>query len=273
METIYQPRRLDLVSFSKEEKMRIDFNFYRLLLGISFASKKRGDYTYTNFGDMRNPLNFEYFTSNPSTGITSIRIEKTAGFERLDEYQQFNAKLSAMSILMSVQAGYLDFNRIRRITDFGSGSGGPTFTLVEIGKRVKAHIDAIEEDPKFAQQIIKSGILPEENVNITDGIAYFMSMGEKGIEKYDLITAFMLGPDPDMSLFRRLVKACTTALNEGGNLLITSDTCTFSAIKKILESLQIPFHFIAGVMDEKEITVQNTLIISKESLRRIALKS
>lgn len=200
--------------------------------------------------------------------ISGIRIDQLPGYLALDEYQQAAANVAAKVLQVAVGFGYLDPQKIRRIIDFGAGTGGPTFALTEIAKAIGATVEVVESNPKLAQRIIETNILPDSNVHPTDGITFLNSSSTNG-GGYDLVTAFMLGPDQGGYLFANLAQASSAALTENGNLLITSDVGTMSSVKRISEESRVGFHLIDRV---PEIGFPNTIILPQQSCGRIQLK-
>lgn len=200
--------------------------------------------------------------------IVTLNIDAQPGYDRLSVPQVFGAKMAMASLRMAVSFGYVDEARIRRIMDFGAGSGGPTFALVAAAREIGASVDAVELG-KTANAIVESGILPRENVLQEDGIAYLNSLAERGVSQYDLVTAFMLGPDEHGVLFRQLAQACRKALTPYGNLLVISDLGTFSAAQEACEQAGLPFNRIRGVSDNGEIVVPNVLIVPQASSAKV----
>ena len=95
------------------------------------------------------------------------------------------------------------------------------------------------------------------------------SLNERGIERYDLVTAFCLWPGREDDLFRKLTQVCGRALTPDGNLLVTSDLKNFSAAQEACEEAGIPFNKIRGVSSEGKLVVPNVLIIPQASCENI----
>lgn len=229
---------------------------------------------YTPFGRDLTPFDFSYGhrlvePSGNQQAISRVDVERLPGYDRLDVLQKFGARVSARAIQLAVGMGYVNPDRMGRIIDFGAGSGGPTFALVGLGNAVGSRVEAVENNQQSAQKIIDSAILPEDQVHITDGLAYLGSAQSKD-ESFDLVTAFMLGPDMEGSLFRRLAKASSTTLSGDGKLLITSDFGTLSTVKAISEQSGAKYNFVHGVSQGDEIVVPNTLVLSRDSCKLIS---
>lgn len=202
---------------------------------------------------------------NVRSAIIRINLDQLPAFKKLNVLQAFGARLALTAIQLGVNMGHIDTSRLSRIADFGAGGGGPTFALVEVAKASGGQVTAIENNRKSAAEIVDSGILPQEQVRIEDGIRHLEKAREIEGEGYDLVTSFMLGPDISGKLFRDLAHASARGLNEGGNLLVTSDAGTFAAAKEICEKSGVQYKFIHGVSEGDKIVVPHTLIIAKES--------
>ena len=196
--------------------------------------------------------------------VIRVDVQKHPDFQKLNVLQRSGAKWAASALQLAASMGHIDAARMKRIIDFGAGSGGPTFAVARVGETIGADVEAVEQNEQQAKEIVADGILPEDKVHVSDGLAFLN--GVNGAENgYDLVTAFMLGPDINADLFRKLAHASGNALSEGGNLLVTSDGGTFSAAMRACESSGVPHHFIHGVGDGGDIIVPHTLIIPKAS--------
>lgn len=215
----------------------------------------------------------ESIVSRGRNRVVGINIEAQQGFDRLNILQVWGAKLAMASIQMAVSFGYLDPDKIKRIADFGAGAGGPTFALVVVARQLGATVNAIEQHDKSADQIVETGILPAESVIKVDGIDYLGSLEDIGIERYDLVTAYMLGPDTEGELFRKLARASNRALNPEGNLLVTSDGGTIESVREVCQTVGVLFNRIQGVSDGKEVVVPTTIVVPHASCEAIGLSS
>jgi len=195
--------------------------------------------------------------------------ENKANFNISNELHKFRAKNAKIAFQIAAEFGYIDPNNIKRIADFGAGTGGSTLGLKELAKVMDAEVVAIEKEKKLAKQIIESQILPSEKVKIGEGTEFIRRARQKEGEGFDLITSFMLGPDPSGNLFIDLARASSVGLNNGGNLLITSDTGTLARARGICKQAKVKFKFINDVMQDNEVLVPNVLIVPKESCLKI----
>lgn len=175
-----------------------------------------------------------------------IKLEGLPEFSSLIYLQQQGATDALSSLRRVTETGILDLTMVRRIADFGAGIGGPTFTLVTIARLIGAEVDALEK-PSIGRFI--PGFLRDEHIHFGDGTVYLNSLDERGIPKYDLVTAFMLGPDEAEDLFRDLAQACGRGLNPNGNLFVTSDSTTLFWAVAVCEGSRVKYSFLRGVPD------------------------
>lgn len=215
--------------------------------------------------------------SEPTTTIgrktVLLTLENQPGFDRLDVFQVWGAKLAIASLQMAVSFGYLNPDGIKRIADFGAGYGGPTFALVAVARGLGATVNAVERNDRSADHITETGILHAQDVIKADGIAYLESLSERGVEHYDLVTAYMLGPDREGVLFRKLAKACSKGLALGGNLLVTSDGRTIETAREVCQTAGVHFNRIPGISDGEKALVPTTIVIPQASCETIGLSS
>ncbi len=130
--------------------------------------------------------------------------------------------------------------------DFGAGAGGPTIALTELVKLNGGSVEAIDSRPNLIQDMIDSGILPTDRAHHGDGLEFLS--GTDSQDQYDLITAFMFGPDnTDGGLTNQLLDASQNALKAGGKLLITSDARTMPIVRGICNRPGINYNYITGV--------------------------
>ncbi len=209
--------------------------------------------------------------ASPREAILGMIAEKTPGYEILNTLQQFGASMAMMTVRRAVQRGQLDQSSIHRIGDFGAGTGGPTWALTKIAEQIGATVDAIEQSETGTDEIIQSGILPHWHVKREDGIAYLETVGRDEAQRYDLITAFMLGPDDEeVSLFRKLANVSTRALLPGGHLIITSDGGTLENVLKLCQRSGAKFFGMDGLQSGEKWVAPPAIIIPQTSLAQIA---
>lgn len=205
----------------------------------------------------------DFSTPRGQHRLAVVDLKKQLGFEGLNSFQVFGAELALAALQIAEGRGFIEAHRIRRIADFGAGSGGPTFALMAVARQINAEVVALEQNEDLVNRIIEAGIIQRERVIAGDGIQHLASVPDE--ERYDLIAAYMLGPDIEGTLFRSLAIASGRALNPGGNLVVTSDGGTFATAREICDSLGVVSNYIMGISDNGKIIVPQTLVIPQES--------
>lgn len=175
---------------------------------------------------------------------TVVTVEEDPIFTNLHSFHRQGAITAAAILNVSEGFGYLNLSKAKRILDFGAGSGGPTLALTELTRLNGGTVDAVEANSAFAQHIVDLGILSAGRVIVGNGLETLQTTSEK----YDLITAFMLGPDdPRGGLTRALLNSSRNALVPGGSILITSDTDTMTTVKRVCKQEGVPHDYIQGI--------------------------
>lgn len=155
---------------------------------------------------------------------TYVDVAASQAYENLPEVRQKSAMVAEQVLNLAEINGYIDLGNARRTLDFGAGAGGPTVALAQLADLNGGEAEAVDQYPDFTNLMVGQGILDADHVHQTDGIEYLRSDVAAG--QYDLITAFMFGPDTTGALSRELLDAARHALAEDGRLLITSDIGT-----------------------------------------------
>lgn len=159
---------------------------------------------------------------------------------------------------------------VRRAVDIGAGYGGPTFALSRMMTSfttsfgTEGQLEAVERSSEMCDEIIGDGILPASKVHQADAVDFL----EANPNTFDLATAFMLGPDTDGSLARRLFPVAQRALTESGLMLVTSDVGTVSAARQVCRELELPFTELHDLAKNNDFSLaahpmQDVLIIPK----------
>lgn len=178
----------------------------------------------------------------PEIHFEEIDLESQSGFHDLHRIQQVGARVALAVLHQAKKVGLLDFTQIRRILDFGAGIGGPTFALSVVGRLYGAKVDAVEKAVVIANcmppAIIDNHLIPG------DGLSHLNSLDRRGLPKYDLVTAFMLGPDGMGELFKNLAQACGRGLTPNGRLLVTSDQISLFNAVALCEGLGVEYHLL-----------------------------
>ncbi len=203
-------------------------------------------------------------SSNVRFGTTQRiqSIKQTPEYGSLDNSQKFVAGIAYQILTITGELGYIQPGEISSVCDFGSGAGGPLIALKRFFNLPPGHLQALEQDPAQARQIIQNGILPSSDVQIGDGLAYL----RQGRQKYDLLTAFMLGPDESGVLANALFKEVPRSLSPHGKLLVYSDIGTMPVVRKCCEEQQLPFDWI-NCFPAQDFPVPTTAVIRFHSVR------
>ncbi len=183
-------------------------------------------------------------------------VTKAPEYASFNKLQQYSARIASQLLLLATSFGYIDPNKIQAVCDFGAGGGGPTFALKQFLNLQPGRIQALEQSLEVAQEIIQHSVLPESDVKIGDGLAYLRS----GQQKYNLITAFMLGPDISGHLISNFIAAARHSLNPDGKLLVCSEIGTMNVVKQVCQQQDLHFDWIEGVSADPPIP--STAIIS-----------
>ncbi len=115
---------------------------------------------------------------------------------------------------------------------------------------------ALEREAHCTQRLVDSQVLPADSVITGDGISFL----QEGRQKFDLVTAFMLGPDIDGDFSARFLCAARNSLNPGGQVLVCSEIATMSAVRRVCTSQNFSFRWIEGV--PADIPVPSTAVVS-----------
>jgi len=174
--------------------------------------------------------------------LTDVR--KNPLFSGLHSFEQWGAATAETVLQLADGLGYIDLSKSRSILDFGAGSGGPTLSLVALAEANGGSVEAIESS-ELGKGIIDKGILLADQVHLGDGISYLAAPDQRG--KYDLVTAFMLGPDSSGELTRSILASAQNALASEGRLLITSDIGTIGTARSVCQGMSLAYEEIAGV--------------------------
>lgn len=173
-----------------------------------------------------------------------IDVQALEPYDLLDDYDQRQARTAARILQAAHELGCFDLSSARRLLDFGAGTGGPTLALRAAAEINDGRVEAVEAHPRIARVISDRQILPEQQVYACNGIKFLEQGNCRG--SFDLITAFMLGPDMDGRLARRLLPAAQQALLASGCLLMTSDTISLMAFREACTEAGVEHRYIAA---------------------------
>ncbi len=182
-------------------------------------------------------------TSKTSHEVGDLRlcVEAYLDFTELHPWQQLAAVRAQHSLNVMAIQGQLDLRASKRIFEYGAGTGGATYALGRLATLNGGSVEAAELEPEHAAEIAISGILPPENIHIGDGAWTLRQLNRKG-KRFDLVAAFMFGPDYFGSRIGRLLHEVGPALDENGKFLVTSDPQTMEAARTVCFDNDIEFH-------------------------------
>ena len=149
--------------------------------------------------------------------------------------------------------GWLTPRQVRSICDFGSGTGGPVLAMLAFFGLPAHKLTLLEAHESQAARLRE--LFPKSRVMAGNGLLWLGSCRKR----YDLITAFMLGPDEDAGLALSLVRRALPRLNQTGRLLICTDTATMHGLRRVLG--QVPGISCQWLVDEPNLPL--TVLVSK----------
>lgn len=179
------------------------------------------------------------------TSPAAIDVKAHPFFARLPYLHQWGALNAETALNLADAHGYIELGRIRRILDFGAGRGGPTFALLQLADFNGGVVDAVDLYEEDAVGALRThGYISDDHVHHGDGLDFLRNVS--GADRYDLVTAFMFGPDTCGDLALGLLEASRHALRTGGYLVINSDPDTMTAVQSVLSAEGQTFELIPG---------------------------
>lgn len=164
---------------------------------------------------------------------------------------------AATMLIDAERRGQLDLSETREMLDFGTGFGGPTLALVELAILNGGNVTGVDEKDNITGSLSDEKILDGDHYIIGDGLKVL----ENAASGYDLITAFMLGPDIDGQLSIKLIDLSRQSLKPKGKLLITSDHITIDFVTRACRYLNIDYRQVSPRY-EGEVFSQGYIIIT-----------
>jgi hypothetical protein len=144
--------------------------------------------------------------------------------------QRFGYRYASALLKQVLRQACIDPRQVHSICDFGAGLGGPSLALQSCFSQPLKQLVLLEANPlqsSFAKKLLLSAEVFQGN-----GLDWL----ERTERRFDLITAFMLGPDYDDDGFvRHFLAAALNRLNEKGSLLIASDVATMQVVQGYLQ--------------------------------------
>lgn len=155
----------------------------------------------------------------------------TLARDELNALQRFGYAYVTELLGLLVQKGWLDKININHICDFGAGTGGPALALQDFWEMPPSRLTLLEAHHRQADRLKR--LFPQSQVIVGDGLEW---LGQH-CKQYDLITAFMLGPEDDEgALALAFIPKALASLSEQGRLFICSDTATMHGVQQVLEN-------------------------------------
>jgi hypothetical protein len=182
-----------------------------------------------------------------------IDVSSHPWYPRLYGRHELGAMTAQAVLNYWAESGLLDLGNVRRSLDFGAGMAGPTTAPVQLARQNGGIAEAIDEIELNFLGSRPTSIVGPEHWHTGDGIEFLGSAASTG--RYDLITAFMLGPDVEGELASNLFDVSRNALREDGRLVLTSDPWTMFAAKLVCEEQRISHQFMLGLGPEARDTV------------------
>ena len=204
-----------------------------------------------------------------SGDVLRLCIDTRQDFTQLLPWQQKAAVRAQSSLNAMVTRGHLDLRQCKRMFEFGAGTGGASFVLARLALLNGGTVEVAELEPEHADHIVQSQILPPESVHVGDGVNRLRQLARVG-KKFDLLAAFMFGPDYFGHNIKRLLPAAGEALDNGGKLLVSSDPQTMEAVRTVCSDRGIEFGnyhpFIEQGFHSKQPDRVDTVVIPHSNL-------
>ncbi len=161
-------------------------------------------------------------------------------YASLEGMARFKAAVAASTLIECAEEGMIDLEAARDIVDFGAGTGGPTYALALMAEENGGHVDAVEPDEPRGREIERVGMTRHMDVDLhlAEGLRWLAHRSMEG-KRYDLITAFMFGPDEDGAFSRRFLDVAQYTLAANGRILLNSDANTVAAARQVCEARRI----------------------------------
>ncbi len=167
--------------------------------------------------------------THPSTSVSAPLFKGDNEFNGLvAKYRKHTANLASSILNATIKQGMINPHKIEHICDFGAGYGGPTQQLCD--RFPDATVHALQLDDRCAKSLIDADILSRQNIFLGDGVKHLKTLDKQ----YDLVTAFLFGPDEEGTLAERFIEPAVQSLTPEGKVLITSDLWTMSAVSEVL---------------------------------------
>ncbi len=171
----------------------------------------------------------------------------------LHALQSFGMVYADMLLGALLGKGWLTRRQVRSVCDFGSGTGGPALAILAFFGLPADRLTLLESQETQAARLRE--LFPKSRVVAGNGLLWLGSCRER----YDLITAFMLGPDAGDGLTLEFVQRALPRLTRTGRLLICTDTATMHGLRCVLG--QVSGISCQWLVDEPDLPL--TVLVSK----------
>lgn len=188
-----------------------------------------------------------------------ITVEHDPDFAELDALQQMSARRAAFFMNFCHQAGHVDLAKKRRLLDFGAGIGGTTFALLTLAKANAAQVHAVEINPEHAKRLESLPAMTGRQVHVQDGVTLLEKPPQN--KKFDLVTAFLFGPDKSGGLSEAFVRAADHGLEPDGHILLDSDRPTMNFVMAACDRHGRRYEFIEGWSRPGQLVYPDKLVI------------
>jgi predicted O-methyltransferase YrrM len=176
-------------------------------------------------------------------------LENHPYFKQLDNWNKRAAQEASQLINLLTGEGYIEPGKLRSIFEFGSGIGASTLAFVELAKFSGADLEVVERRPHQAKTLIEAEILPFEKIHIEDGVELLEEAAHNG-QRFDLIAAFMFGPDYLDKQTEGFLQKALSALSEEGTVAIYSDFHTMERVLGVCKRFGVNYNQLSRVLIE-----------------------
>jgi tRNA1(Val) A37 N6-methylase TrmN6 len=191
----------------------------------------------------------------------TIDVQSDPLVERLGLFDGAVALRAAEILNEYSAASYIDLSKVRHAIDFGSGGGGPTLALVQLGRTFGTEVEAVEKDQRPFDELIKRGVLSAGSAHLTDGID-FLAM-DSSANKYDLITAFSLDPCFIGRDMPRFLEAADHALSSNGRMLVYSDGATMTNLRQACNQLGLKYLSTRDIREPVDLRPHSVVVLPR----------
>jgi hypothetical protein len=145
--------------------------------------------------------------------------------------QKFGYRYTLALLYRAIAAKRLNPKQIQTYCDFGAGLGGPSLATQHVFQLQSQNITLLEQNTSQAR--ILRTLMPQATIQPEDGLRWLRQANQR----FDFITAYMLGPDyDDTGLARTLLEEIPNYLTDRGKAFICSDVATMHVVRSHLNT-------------------------------------